>query len=178
MLGETKPLVLLSLEVINWENTLHIPAQVKLSPEARDLITKLCCAADHRLGRNGADDLKAHPFFVTIDFSSDIRKQPAPYVPKISHPMDTSNFDPVDEENPWHDASEDSTKAWDTLTSPNNKHPEHAFYEFTFRRFFDDNGYPFRCPKPSGAEMSQAENSDLENSNQVDQTEGCQPVYV
>ncbi|XP_054443958.1 serine/threonine-protein kinase LATS2 isoform X2 [Pteronotus mesoamericanus] len=166
------------LKVINWENTLHIPAQVKLSPEARDLITKLCCAADHRLGRNGAEDLKAHPFFITIDFSSDIRKQPAPYVPKISHPMDTSNFDPVDEESPWHDASEDSTKAWDTLTSPNNKHPEHAFYEFTFRRFFDDNGYPFRCPKPSGAEMSQAENSDLENSNLVDHTEGCQPVYV
>ncbi|XP_058403804.1 serine/threonine-protein kinase LATS2 isoform X1 [Diceros bicornis minor] len=166
------------LKVINWENTLHIPTQVKLSPEARDLITKLCCAADHRLGRNGADDLKAHPFFGTIDFSSDIRKQPAPYVPKISHPMDTSNFDPVDEESPWNDASEDSTKAWDTLTSPNNKHPEHAFYEFTFRRFFDDNGYPFRCPKPSGAEASQTENSDLENSDLVDQAEGCQPVYV
>ncbi|XP_027445683.1 serine/threonine-protein kinase LATS2 isoform X1 [Zalophus californianus] len=166
------------LKVINWENTLHIPAQVKLSPEARDLITKLCCAADHRLGRNGADDLKAHPFFGAIDFSSDIRKQPAPYVPKISHPMDTSNFDPVDEESPWNDASEDSTKAWDTLTSPNNKHPEHAFYEFTFRRFFDDNGYPFRCPKPSGADASQAEDSDLENSDMVDQTEGCQPVYV
>uniref|UniRef100_A0A2K5E3R0 non-specific serine/threonine protein kinase n=1 Tax=Aotus nancymaae TaxID=37293 RepID=A0A2K5E3R0_AOTNA len=166
------------LKVINWENTLHIPAQVKLSPEARDLITKLCCAADHRLGRNGADDLKAHPFFSTIDFSSDIRKQPAPYIPTISHPMDTSNFDPVDEESPWNDASEGSAKAWDTLTSPSNKHPEHAFYEFTFRRFFDDNGYPFRCPKPSGAEASQSENSNLETSDLVDQTEGCQPVYV
>nr|XP_008019827.2 serine/threonine-protein kinase LATS2 [Chlorocebus sabaeus]XP_037842870.1 serine/threonine-protein kinase LATS2 [Chlorocebus sabaeus] len=166
------------LKVINWENTLHIPAQVKLSPEARDLITKLCCSADHRLGRNGADDLKAHPFFSAIDFSSDIRKQPAPYVPTISHPMDTSNFDPVDEESPWNDASEGSAKAWDTLTSPSNKHPEHAFYEFTFRRFFDDNGYPFRCPKPSGAEASQSENSDLETSDLVDQTEGCQPVYV
>ncbi|KAM8802536.1 serine/threonine-protein kinase LATS2 isoform 2-T3 [Rhynchonycteris naso] len=166
------------LKVINWESTLHIPTQVQLSPEARDLITKLCCAADCRLGRNGADDLKAHPFFIAIDFSNDIRKQPAPYVPKISHPMDTSNFDPIDEENPWNDASEDSTKAWDTLTSLNNKHPEHAFYEFTFRRFFDDNGYPFRCPEPSGAEALQADNSDLENSNLVDQTEGCQPVYV
>lgn len=166
------------LKVINWENTLHIPAQVKLSPEARDLITKLCCSADCRLGRDGADDLKAHPFFSAIDFSSDIRKQPAPYVPTISHPMDTSNFDPVDEESPWNEASEGSAKAWDTLASPGNKHPEHAFYEFTFRRFFDDNGYPFRCPKPSGAEASQSENSDLENSDLVDPTEGCQPVYV
>uniref|UniRef100_A0A8C9DI84 non-specific serine/threonine protein kinase n=1 Tax=Prolemur simus TaxID=1328070 RepID=A0A8C9DI84_PROSS len=166
------------LKVINWENTLHIPAQVKLSPEARDLITKLCCAADHRLGRDGADDLKAHVFFSAIDFSSDIRKQPAPYVPTISHPMDTSNFDPVDEESPWSDASEGSAKAWDTLTSPNSKHPEHAFYEFTFRRFFDDNGYPFRCPKPSGAEAAQSEGSDVENPSLADQAEGCQPVYV
>ncbi|KFO22211.1 Serine/threonine-protein kinase LATS2 [Fukomys damarensis] len=166
------------LKVINWESTLHIPAQVKLSPEARDLITKLCCSADCRLGRDGADDLKAHPFFSTIDFSSDIRKQPAPYVPTISHPMDTSNFDPVDEESPLSEASEGSAKAWDTLTSPNNKHPEHAFYEFTFRRFFDDNGYPFRCPKPSGADTSHSESSDLDSSDLVDQTEGCQPVYV
>ncbi|KAM4860151.1 serine/threonine-protein kinase LATS2 isoform 1-T1 [Thomomys bottae] len=166
------------LKVINWENTLHIPAQVKLSPEARDLITKLCCSADSRLGRDGADDLKAHPFFSTIDFSSDIRKQPAPYVPTISHPMDTSNFDPVDDESLGNEASEGSAKAWDTLTSPNNKHPEHAFYEFTFRRFFDDNGYPFRRPKPSGAEALQAETLDLENSDLVDQSESCQPVYV
>uniref|UniRef100_A0A8C6X3L8 non-specific serine/threonine protein kinase n=1 Tax=Naja naja TaxID=35670 RepID=A0A8C6X3L8_NAJNA len=51
-----------------------------------------------RLGRNGADDIKAHTFFDSIDFSTDIRRQPAPYVPKISHPMDTSNFDPVEED--------------------------------------------------------------------------------
>lgn len=174
----TKHLVLLSLQVINWENTLHIPAQVQLSPEARDLITALCCAADRRLGRNGADDLKAHPFFGALDFSRDIRKQPAPYVPKISHPMDTSNFDPVDEESPWRGASADSSKAWDPLASPGSKHPEHAFYEFTFRRFFDDNGYPFRCPKPSGAEAVQAEDADVENPDPAGPAAGCQPVYV
>ncbi|XP_038166276.1 serine/threonine-protein kinase LATS2 [Arvicola amphibius] len=162
------------LKVINWENTLHIPTQVKLSAEARDLITRLCCSADNRLGRDGADDLKAHPFFSAIDFSRDIRKQPAPYVPTISHPMDTSNFDPVDEESPWHEASGESTKAWDTLASPNSKHPEHAFYEFTFRRFFDDNGYPFRCPKPS----EPAESTDQGDAELEGATESCQPVYV
>uniref|UniRef100_A0A8D0EJG2 non-specific serine/threonine protein kinase n=1 Tax=Strix occidentalis caurina TaxID=311401 RepID=A0A8D0EJG2_STROC len=103
------------LKVINWESTLHIPSQIKLSPEASDLITKLCCAAEDRLGRNGADDIKAHSFFHSMDFSTDIRRQPAPYVPKISHPMDTSNFDPVEEESPWNDASGDSTRTWDPL---------------------------------------------------------------
>lgn len=164
--------------MINWENTLHIPSQIKLSPEARDLITKLCCAAEERLGRNGADDLKVHPFFDSMDFSTDIRRQAAPYVPKISHPMDTSNFDPVEEEGPWDDASEDSTRAWDPQTSSSGKHTEHAFYEFTFRRFFDDNGYPFRYPKPSGIEVNQSENSDTESKDGLDQAGACQPVYV
>uniref|UniRef100_A0A8C4XVR5 non-specific serine/threonine protein kinase n=1 Tax=Gopherus evgoodei TaxID=1825980 RepID=A0A8C4XVR5_9SAUR len=166
------------LKVINWESTLHIPLQIKLSPEASDLITKLCCAAEERLGRSGADDIKAHPFFNSIDFSTDIRRQTAPYVPKISHPMDTSNFDPVEEESPWNDTSGDSTRTWDPLASSNSKHTEHAFYEFTFRRFFDDNGYPFRYPKPSGIESSQSEKSDAENKDVVDQTGACQPVYV
>ncbi|XP_071990386.1 serine/threonine-protein kinase LATS2 isoform X2 [Engystomops pustulosus] len=166
------------LKVINWENTLHIPSQIKLSPEATDLITKLCCAAENRLGRNGADEIKAHPFFKSIDFTSDIRRQPAPYVPKISHPMDTSNFDPVDEESPWNESG-DSTMAWDTLMSNNNKHTEHAFYEFTFRRFFDDNGYPFRYPKPSRMEPSPCEESREENQEEkLSETENCQPVYV
>ncbi|KFP53036.1 Serine/threonine-protein kinase LATS2 [Cathartes aura] len=166
------------LKVINWESTLHIPSQIKLSPEATDLITKLCCAAEDRLGRNGADDIKAHSFFHSMDFSTDIRRQPAPYVPKISHPMDTSNFDPVEEDSPWNDASADSTRTWDPLASSNSKHTEHAFYEFTFRRFFDDNGYPFRYPKPSGMEVGQSEKSDVEDKGVVDQTGACQPVYV
>lgn len=164
--------------MINWENTLHIPSQIKLSPEASDLITKLCCSAEERLGRNGADDIKAHTFFDSIDFSTDIRRQPAPYVPKISHPMDTSNFDPVEEDGPWDDTSEDSARAWDPQASSNGKHTEHAFYEFTFRRFFDDNGYPFRYPKPSGLDISQSKNPDIENKDGLDQNGACQPVYV
>ncbi|XP_013925089.1 PREDICTED: serine/threonine-protein kinase LATS2 [Thamnophis sirtalis] len=166
------------LKVINWENTLHIPSQIKLSPEASDLITKLCCSAEERLGRNGADDIKDHIFFDSIDFSTDIRRQPAPYVPKISHPMDTSNFDPVEEDGPWDDSSEDNARAWDPQASSNGKHTEHAFYEFTFRRFFDDNGYPFRYPKPSGLDISQPKNPDTENKNGLDQNGACQPVYV
>ncbi|XP_006002800.1 serine/threonine-protein kinase LATS2 isoform X1 [Latimeria chalumnae] len=163
-------------KVINWENTLHIPPQVKLSTEATDLITNLCCAAEDRLGRNGADEIKAHPFFTSIDFSLDIRRQPAPYVPKISHAMDTSNFDPDEEDSPWNDST-DSAKTWDTLTSTNNKHPEHAFYEFTFRRFFDDNGYPFRCPKPLGTTEIQNE-MESGNKDATGQAEGFLPVYV
>ncbi|KAK1805531.1 hypothetical protein P4O66_019830 [Electrophorus voltai] len=137
------------MKVINWQTTLHIPAQAKLSAQASDLIVKLCRGPEDRLGKNGADEIKAHPFFKGVDFSVDLRQQhhPAPYVPKIAHCTDTSNFDPVDPGKLW---SDDDTSHNDTLSFwfKNGKHPEHAFYEFTFRRFFDDNGHPYSCPKP------------------------------
>lgn len=137
-------------QVINWKSTLHIPPQAKLSPEASDLIVKLCRGPEDRLGKNGADEIKAHPFFKSIDFSGDIRQQVALYIPTIAHSTDTSNFDPVDPEKMWSSDSDGEDKHNDTLNGwfRNGKHPEHAFYEFTFRRFFDDNGHPYSCPKP------------------------------
>lgn len=137
------------MKVIKWQTTLHIPPQANLSPEASDLIVKLCRGPEDRLGKNGVDDIKAHPFFKHIDFSSDLRQQPALYIPTITHSTDTSNFDPVDPDKLWNDEDKDGNKN-DTLNGwyKNGKHPEHAFYEFTFRRFFDDNGHPYNYPKP------------------------------
>ncbi|XP_061782079.1 serine/threonine-protein kinase LATS2 [Nerophis lumbriciformis] len=171
------------IKVINWESTLQVPAQVKLSPESVDIIARLCCSAEDRLGANGAGEIKAHPFFSKVDFSSNLRQQPAPYRPKIAHPMDTSNFDPVEEDGgpgAWSDSG-DSTRALDALCSPHGKHPEHAFYEFTFRRFFDDNGCPFRYPKPleaggAGGGLGPEEEEDEEGEEEAG--EGCEPVYV
>lgn len=135
-------------QVINWKSTLHVPPQAKLSAAASDLIVQLCRGPDDRLGKNGADEIKAHAFFGATDFSSDLRQQCAPYVPTIAHSTDTSNFDPVDPEKLWSSEGQDTLS--DTLGGwfRHGKHPEHAFYEFTFRRFFDDNGHPYSCPKP------------------------------
>ncbi|KAL0963582.1 hypothetical protein UPYG_G00308230 [Umbra pygmaea] len=185
------------IKVINWESTLQVPPQVKLSPEAVDIIGRLCCSPEERLGSNGAGEIKTHPFFNQMDFTSNLRTQPAPYRPKIAHPMDTSNFDPVEEEGgpgAWSDSG-DSMRAWEALCTPHGKHPEHAFYEFTFRRFFDDNGCPFRYPKPPEASHSQGpprnggtsslgpeeeeeENKEEEEEVEEEQGEGCEPVYV
>ncbi|KAJ3592461.1 hypothetical protein NHX12_007588 [Muraenolepis orangiensis] len=198
------------IKVINWESTLQVPPQVKLTPESVDIIARLCCSAEERLGGNGAGEIKAHPFFQQMDFSGNLRQQPAPYRPKISHPMDTSNFDPVEDDGgpgAWSDSG-DSARAWEALCLPHGKHPEHAFYEFTFRRFFDDNGCPFRYPKPPDAaqalpgdqstnhtspeERGEQEDEDEEDDDDDDdedddddnedgneeEGEGCEPVYV
>uniref|UniRef100_A0A8C6TPC6 non-specific serine/threonine protein kinase n=1 Tax=Neogobius melanostomus TaxID=47308 RepID=A0A8C6TPC6_9GOBI len=147
------------LKVINWKSALLVPPAAKLSPEASDLIIKLCRGHEDRLGKNGTDEIKEHPFFKSIDFSSDLRQQGAPYVPTIAHSTDTSNFDPVDPDKLWSDDSDDEENHNDTLNGwfRNGKHPEHAFYEFTFRRFFDDNGHPYSCPKPIQYEEDEAE---------------------
>ncbi|XP_032422777.1 serine/threonine-protein kinase LATS2 [Xiphophorus hellerii] len=179
------------IKVINWESTLQVPPQVKLSPESVDIIGRLCCSAEERLGANGSGEIKAHPFFSEVDFSSNLRQQLAPYRPKIAHPMDTSNFDPVEEEGvpgAWSDSG-DSTRALDVLCSPHGKHPEHAFYEFTFRRFFDDHGCPFRYPKPPeadaclsvpgvGPEEGEETEEEEDDEEEGEGGEGCEPVYV
>lgn len=125
-------------KVINWETTLHIPKQANLSPEGMDLILKLCVGADRRLGKN-ADEVKSHPFFSSIDFEKGLRRQVAPHIPRIQYPTDTSNFDPVDPEKLRNSESSESNQSDEHL---DNGKPFHGFFEFTFRRFFDDGGGP------------------------------------
>lgn len=123
-------------KVINWETTLRVPKEANLSSESMDLILKLCCSADERLGKN-ANEVKSHPFFKDIDFDKGLRRQQAPYVPRIEFPTDTSNFDPIDPDKLRNSGSLDSTKSDEHL---DNTKPFHGFFEFTFRRFFDDGG--------------------------------------
>ena len=48
-----------------------------------------------RLGRNGAEEIKAHPFFAGVDWDS-LRKIDAPFKPQLKSMVDTSYF-PTDE---------------------------------------------------------------------------------
>ncbi|XP_013416744.1 serine/threonine-protein kinase LATS1 [Lingula anatina] len=125
------------MKVINWKTCLSIPKEARLSPEASDLIVMLCAGADTRLGKNGAEEIKNHPFFSSINFVN-MRRQPAPYTPKIRYATDTSNFDEVEPDKLNKSGEGEAEFGYD-----NGKHPEHAFFEFTFRRFFDDGGHPY-----------------------------------
>ncbi|KOB68039.1 Uncharacterized protein OBRU01_18886 [Operophtera brumata] len=123
--------------VINWQSTLHIPDAANLSPESKDLILQLCSGQESRLGKD-AGEVKHHPFLDPIDFDKGLRRQVAPYIPRIEYDTDTSNFDPIDPDKLRNSASSDSNKSDSELLD--NGKTFHGFFEFTFRRFFDD-GY-------------------------------------
>ncbi|ORX82508.1 kinase-like protein [Anaeromyces robustus] len=75
------------------QQPLTFPSE--MSPLAQDILSKLLNREPtERLGNNGSEEIKAHPFFGGIDWVKLYNKkyQP-PFKPSVSSATDTSNFD-------------------------------------------------------------------------------------
>jgi len=134
-------------QVINWRQTLHIPSDACLSSDTEDLILQLCCDADDRLGRSpgAASDVKSHRFFAGIEFDV-LRRQQAPYIPHLRYATDTSHFETTDPGDRLVRRSASLDSLLSTTVTPGSvpgacDGGRHAFFEFTFRRFFDADGH-------------------------------------
>lgn len=94
---------------MHWKKTFVIPTEANLSAPAVDILKRLITDSDERLGKNGADEIKAHPFFQGTDWEG-LCKQSAPYIPNVTSEISNENFDHFDEEEPFHPDAENRGK--------------------------------------------------------------------
>ncbi|VDO37109.1 unnamed protein product [Haemonchus placei] len=123
-----------NMKIVNWSRYLDVSPRAGGGHLSRDcimLIQRLCCDRNNRIGVAGAREVMDHPWFRGVDFKN-LRSTRAEFIPRVEHAEDTSNFEAV----------EINESPFETLgkRAPNNP----AFYEFTFRHFFDTDGQG--CP--------------------------------
>lgn len=171
------------VKIVNWPEYLRIPIHTPMSPAARDLIQQFLSDPQARIGHNGTEEIKSHPFFSPINWEVGIRNYEAPYKPKILYEDDTSNFDPI----PQHQLQKLNTKTQQGLPKD---HPEHAFYDFTFVRFSAPDKPVGKKPTLTPSSVHRQSNSsphqersssvtDHLTSSHKDKKRGVpQPVYV
>ena len=77
-------------------SAVKFPKRIKLSDEAKDVITKLLDKnPKKRLGsQSGIKEIKEHPFFASLDFNLiEQKKLPAPFIPDLANDTDVQYFD-------------------------------------------------------------------------------------
>jgi serine/threonine kinase 38 len=116
-------------KIVHWRHHLRFPNEVPLSVDARDLIERLLCDVDARLGSNGgASEIKHHPFFAGLDWDSLYRVK-APYTPDVQGELDTQNFEHFDEE------KKDAKAAATSAGLHERKKKDLDFVGYTYKNF-------------------------------------------
>lgn len=113
-------------KIVNWRMFLRFPTEVALTSSAKDLITRLMCDVDERLGTHGVQDIKTHPFFSCIQWEG-LHLASPPHVPRVDHELDTQNFERFPEEHPPAPAGA-PPKKW-----PAGAKPDPNFIGYTYK---------------------------------------------
>ena len=115
-------------KVVKWRQHFSFPSDANLSHEAVDLISRFVTNAENRLGRNGVDEIKRHPFFRNVDWDN-IRKANAPFVPQLTNDIDNRYFDEFEEEEPFYPPE---------MPVKNKKRKDMNYAGYTFNRDVDN----------------------------------------
>jgi len=118
-------------KIMNWKETLVFPDEFPLSPDAKDLIQKLCCSQTERMN---VKEIKAHPFFKGIDWDN-IRNQKPYFIPQIDYPEDVQNFPEELKHEPVEKTKEEKEKPVQSNGRREYTTKDIPFIGYTFKSF-------------------------------------------
>ena len=120
-------------KILDWKNTLNIRKEAHLTPEAEDILRRLINDPEKRLGRNGAEEIKRHPFFKGINWNHIKETMIPPFIPELDSNYDTKYFDDFDEDEPFYPLNLDQNQR------SRFQKKDMCFVDFTYNRENDNN---------------------------------------
>lgn len=135
-------------KILRWQNYLEVPMEVesKLSAECLSFLLMLLSDSSRRIGHNGVDEIKSHPWFADTQWAS-LQDLPAPYTPEGSERMQAAltelrTIDADSKEYPAlleritsnFDHFHDDGTLWSSSKPIVRKDKDHAFIDYTYKR--------------------------------------------
>ena len=113
-------------KILNWESNLEIRSEANISKEAVDILKRLINDPEKRLGRNGAEEVKQHPFFKNVDWKHVKETMIPPFIPELKNIFDTKYFDEYEETEPFYPINKDKSNKY--------QKKDMCFVDFTYNR--------------------------------------------